>query len=391
MLKLINSKYQFSYYKNLYTSKNSKHVLNINEIIEIIKYGYLKKVITKLRLVQEKETYNKIKVSEIPAVTLSGVFSQRNSKGLQKHSGLIQIDIDQLDSYQEVLEKIIADSYTYVAFKSPGGRGIKVIVKINPDVSTHLEQFYALEQYYKDKFDVVIDPSCKDVARCLLLSYDPNLYCNPFSDVFEECYMPVRNEIKKEVQNYTEVNLKITNQEDVLEQLVQTIEKLSVDITDSYENWIKVGYAVSEAMGESGRISFHRISQFHPEYNQAACDKQYTSINKRNNGAIKLGSLIFLANEKGITVNSINHKTSNLKVEDPKSKYGKSLFEKLRDFRQRISKEKEMSLFYIYNNATLDELVKKRPRSIKDLEKIKGIGKKKIAWFGKELLEEINQ
>jgi superfamily II DNA helicase RecQ len=301
----------------------------------------------------------------------------------------MQIDIDHVNDYSNVLNNILLDSYTYVAFQSPGGKGIKVIVKINPDKTTHLEQFYALEEYYKKEFNVEIDPSCKDVARCLLLSYDPNIFCNPFSDVFEECVILEPKEVKKSTNYFPKTNVYLSNKENPLKELTEAIEKERVDITNTYDKWMKVGFAISETMGENGREYFHRISQFHPDYKQEATDKLYNSVSNRNNGSITIGTLFFLAKERGIFVNFKNETDLTSMAAEPASPYGNDLYERLKKFRQRKSQEKEMSLFYIFNNASLEELVKARPKNIKELEKIKGIGKKKIEWFGKELLEEI--
>jgi len=35
----------------------------------------------------------------------------------------------------------------------------------------------------------VINSLCKDLARAMLLSYDPDIYCNPFAKVFEAMYV----------------------------------------------------------------------------------------------------------------------------------------------------------------------------------------------------------
>ncbi|MCK5278358.1 MAG: hypothetical protein KAK04_07470, partial [Cyclobacteriaceae bacterium] len=59
----------------------------------------------------------------------------------------------------------------------------------------HREQFYAIEKYYKEEFNIEIDKACKDVSRAMLLSYDPEIYWNPHSDVFEELFTPP---VKKE-------------------------------------------------------------------------------------------------------------------------------------------------------------------------------------------------
>ena len=283
-LTLQNSLYKCSYFTNLYGSTAPAGELDINQLIEVIRYGYLEKEIAALRAASSKETYRELKKRTIPAVTLSGIFTERKGAGFEKHSGLIQVDIDEVDCYATLFEKIQSDPYTYVAFKSPGGKGIKVIVKINPSKTTHLEQFYALEKYYKENLGVQIDTSCKDIGRCMLLSHDPELYCQPFSAVFEECYLPKKEPVpvvKRATHHVT------TNAQDTLtyvEALAGVVEAQQVNITETYKQWIQIGFALCKELGESGRSFFHRLSQTHPEYKVAACDRQYSKLLTINNG-----------------------------------------------------------------------------------------------------------
>ena len=61
----------------------------------------------------------------------------------------------------------------------------------------------------------------------------------------------------------------------------------------------------------------------------------------------------------------------------------------LKKYRLKKSKESGMKAFHIFTNKTLDELVEKRPVTIDELRKIRGIGEKKIADFGGELVKVI--
>lgn len=397
MINLTNSEYHFSYYENLYSSKVPEGEFDINELIEVIKYGYLKDVITKLRVTKDKEAYNKIKQAELPAVTLSGIFQERNSKGLQDHSGLIQIDIDHVKSYDEVLKKVISDPHTYVAFRSPGGEGIKVIVKINPDEATHLEQFYALEQHYKNEFDIEIDTAVKDIARCMLLSYDPDLYCNPFSDVFAECYMPEEKEVQKVQHSTTHLDLSTTDQEGIIEQITSEIERNSIDITDGYENWIKIGYALSGALGEAGRDYFHRISRFNSDYDQAKCDRQYTHLNDRNNGSIRIGTLIYYARQNNIEVhfpkgNQTPVEESVVPAQTIKfNPEGKPLFELLKEKRSKLAKEENQPAYIIFKDSTLEEMCDSMPETQEQFQELKGVGLKKVEKYAQHFLPLIRK
>ena len=122
MLKLTNTEYNFSYYNNLYSTKENDGVFDINQLVEAIKYNYLSEPIEKLRNVTSKEEKKKLKQGSLPAVTLSGIFTERNSKGLEAHSGLIQIDIDAVAEFDVLFNKLVQDIYTDVCFKNKPGQ-----------------------------------------------------------------------------------------------------------------------------------------------------------------------------------------------------------------------------------------------------------------------------
>jgi hypothetical protein len=307
-IKLINTQFRFSFYKNLFSVKEPDGQLDINELIEAIKFGYLKREIIQLRK-SNGEEYKHAKM-QLPAITTSGIFSNRNSEGLIKHSSLMQIDIDDVKEYDSLFKAICKNPFTYICFRSPGGKGIKVVIKIKPSVETHLPQFYALERYFKKEYDIVIDPLCKDVSRCMLLSYDPELYCNPFSHTFEEVYTPPK---KKQPVQSAKKTVKTTfksshKEQEVIEALIVEVKANKIDITASYEDWIKIGFALCSAFGENGRGYFHTISENYPNYKYQEADKFYTGILKKNNGTIKIGTLLFIAKGYGVSIKTESKK-----------------------------------------------------------------------------------
>lgn len=145
----INSRYTFSLYPNLVTADKPSANIEINQLIEVIKYGYIKDIITTLRGSVSSKEYALIKKDSMPCVTLSGVFTHRDSKNQVTQSGLMQVDIDKVEHYQATFSKLCKDDYIYVCFRSPVGKGIKAIVKIHPSPDTHKSQFQALEKYFK--------------------------------------------------------------------------------------------------------------------------------------------------------------------------------------------------------------------------------------------------
>ncbi|MBA6152401.1 HRDC domain-containing protein [Gelidibacter maritimus] len=393
-MQLINTEHSFSFYNNLLSAKEPDNEFDINQLIEVIRYGYIKNEIHSLRGLNDKQEKNRLKQSKLPCVTLSGTFEKRSKQYLQEHSGLIQIDIDDLEDYDSVFNTLISDEFTFVAFRSPSGNGIKLVVKINPSIDTHLEQFLSLEKYYLDEYNIKIDSACKDIARCMLLSYDPNIYCNPFSEVYAELYIP---EIKETPEKHHRVNYKINlnsnNDKDIIENLTLEIERNNIDITDGYINWIRIGFSLATALGESGRDYFHRLSRFNGGYRPRDCDKQFTNLLIRNNRAITLGTLIYIARMNGVEVIFPSQKDKKPTLSaSTKSGYNKSaLSEAIKRKRLELANKAGNPAYTIFSNKTLDELVERMPKTEVEFLDIYGISQKRCDAYAKDFLPIITK
>ena len=84
--------------------------------------------------------------------------------------------------------------------------------------------------------------------------------------------------------------------------VVQRIEEQQVDITSTYDNWLHVGFALCEALGEAGREYFHRVSKFYPGYNAAEADKQYDNCLRSGGHGVNIATFFQLARDHGISI-----------------------------------------------------------------------------------------
>jgi VirE N-terminal domain len=116
---------------------------------------------------------------QLPAVTFSGVFTERNNGALRQHSGLLCADLDKLgDSLPNVREALKKSPYVWALFVSPSGYGLKAVFRVPSDAAKHAGSFRAVEKHVKEATGVQVDQACKDVARLCFISYDPQLYVN---------------------------------------------------------------------------------------------------------------------------------------------------------------------------------------------------------------------
>jgi ATP-dependent DNA helicase RecQ len=70
-------------------------------------------------------------------------------------------------------------------------------------------------------------------------------------------------------------------------------------------------------------------------------------------------------------------------------KYDESLFEDLRQVRNRLARHMSVPAYVIFGDATLVEMAGRRPLSIEALADIGGVGAKKLAQFGAEFVNAI--
>lgn len=416
-IRSINSDFSFSLYPNILTVDEPIDQMDVNHLYETIKYGYLGNIIKDLRKSPSKEKYNATKRKKIPCVTLSGTFNHRSSKGFIKHSGLIQIDLDNVPDINDAFKKLCHDDYTYLCFTSPGGKGLKVIVKINPSIDTHRQQFLALERYFKEKMGLTLDSACKDIARPMLLSYDPSIFCKPHSDVFEELFVPDL-ESKKIEDCQVEYKTKVEyseNSEEFIERIINKLEQEGIDITRDYLDWIRIAYSLDNTFGENGIKYFHRISSLYPGYKFEEADTKYKQLSYNNTGKITIATLIYLVKIAGIDVSknktpqssigSLPSGTSKRKAPVPikkdapnkngdhsdRTKEEREIYEDLIELRKNLVKKVHVKPFMVFYNQTLLDIVKMKPRTKEQLLMIKHIGKGKFDWYGQNVIDIIDK
>lgn len=91
---------------------------------------------------------------------------------------------------------------------------------------------------------------------------------------------------------------------DDIELVTQRIEAAHTDITAGYDNWLELGFALSDALGESGRDYFHRISRFNEGYDQAECDRQYDKCMRSHGTGVTAKTFFQKAKDAGISVST---------------------------------------------------------------------------------------
>ena len=194
---------------------------DVSIIIERIQEGASQEIVRAIRLEKDKEKRNLLKQS-LPAICFSGKFTKRNDASLVEHSGIICLDFDGYESDKLLLEekeRITKDRYTYSVFISPSGLGLKVLVKIPAEPDNHKNFFNSLEKHYDSPY---FDKTCKNVSRVCYESYDPLVFLNEQSSVFNQI---TEQEYQEVVKHKGVQTIPITDENKIVEILFKWWER----------------------------------------------------------------------------------------------------------------------------------------------------------------------
>jgi hypothetical protein len=189
----------------------------VDKILERIKDGASKDLVKKIRAEKKKPERNELK-KLLPAVCFSGTFNKRTDDSLIEHSGLICLDFDGYERQKDLLndkETLTKNKYVYSVFISPSGNGLKVLVKIPADPENHTNYFNSLEKYLNSPY---FDKTSKNISRVCYESYDPLIYVNEHSSLWDKIEEPEYNEVVKHRDAPT---IPITDENKIVEILVK--------------------------------------------------------------------------------------------------------------------------------------------------------------------------
>lgn len=270
------------------------HHSTLFEFLNDVEYD----AIRELRSTSDPLRKKQIKLS-LPQATISGVFAPtRSADNLVKHSGLICVDIDRKDNlhignFDTLIEDVLChiEQVAYAAH-SVSGNGYFLIIPLKYP-RQHKAQFEMLVKLF-DSYGINIDRACGDVCRLRCQSYDLHQYINldakPFDGVYRE---------PKPIRQYS-FDFNDVDAEDKVAQLCRQIAYQHIDITANYEDWTKVGMALS-SLGESGRQWFHLCSSQNPQYNAGECDRKFNNL-LRSNKRIGIGTFFYLCKNAGLQI-----------------------------------------------------------------------------------------
>lgn len=304
-------------------SKLGKSVLMFEELKDI-KTGTYKDIVINCRealKIGDKELYVKLK-NKLPAVTFCGEFENgRKASEVTVYNNLMIIDLDNLSDLDLLRTKkaLAEDEYILSFWESPSGKGLKCLIKTQGGLEKHKAIFNSLKKYFSDNFKTELDVTGKDVSRLCFSSWDENIFYNGKSKIYDDFIEDEKKEQKnrdeKKTQNisllksaYATEGLNRSEDRTLMRKIIKYLVKKNISITDNYDNWLKIAFAISSAfsydVGEKYFLALCRLDKFkHDE--EKSINLLKSSYNKRqlnNSTSVSFATIVFLAKNKGFKI-----------------------------------------------------------------------------------------
>jgi hypothetical protein len=267
--------------------------LELEDYLEKTRDGEWAKIVAECRAIVDKDERDAFKRT-MPTTTLSGEFTTRSNDGLVIHSEYLNIDLDDVENIIQVKKALEKDKYVYSVFRSTSGTGLRVIFKIEPN--RHADAFKAISSYLWNIYSQVSDHNGIALSKPYVVSDDATLYLNPDS-------VPVFKRYIKETQ-IKKMNDFVHTSGD-FDSIIKQIVGRGINICEDYQDWLKVGFAISSQFGEDGRNYFHEVSRQSSKYKYESANKQYTyCVRARGIEKANISTFYYLAKINNVNISS---------------------------------------------------------------------------------------
>jgi len=230
----------------------------VEVVLRRIREGASKELVKNIRQETDKSKRNLIKQS-LPAICFSGEFTKRNDNSLSSHSGLICLDFDGYKNDKELLqekEKLSNDNYVFSVFISPSGKGLKVLVKIPKDEINHKNYFKSLQKHFDS---IYFDVTSKNISRVCYESYDPLIYVNQNSSLWDKIIEQEYNEVSNSQGVAT---IPVTDENKIVDILVKWWEKKYGLKSGERNNNVYILASAFNDFGVNQNLAEYVMSQF---------------------------------------------------------------------------------------------------------------------------------
>lgn len=316
-----NKQFEMSFFLPPITNKIPSATMTLDEVAALIRSQELAPQTEHLRGLTDKAEARSYKGFRLPYVTPSGVFSYCSDDCLIKHSGVLCIDLDGVEDVDGLKRLLIADRHfqTLMAFRSPSGNGLKWFITIDISVCDHRMWFHAVRSYLLETYvfltPKMVDVQCQNPSRACFLCFDPCVYVNLGSMSAELVFDPVtwagKSADAKKPATATKHQPAASQPLHPMEELAKAravtreLLRRGANIADDYGDYLKLGFALANGLGNDGRELYHELCSQSTKYRETDCERKWQQCLRQTDGRTTIATFYNMAKQAGVDLSSI--------------------------------------------------------------------------------------
>ena len=134
-------------------------------------------------------------------------------------------------------------------------------------------------------------------------AFDPIYWANKADEVSKS--IKPRSSVNSFSKSTAAYNCDEADRQAEIQEVARQLVDRGIDITAGYNNWLNLGFALADGLGEDGRKIYHQLSQLNNEYDTAECDRQYTHCLHGRGQGITVNTFFQMAKEAGIDLSQV--------------------------------------------------------------------------------------
>jgi hypothetical protein len=303
-----------------------------------VKTGAFSVQVQAIRGIENKKDRVKQK-SFLPCVR----YQQMNPGGtadaaINEFTGIVYLDFDEAEILAArtnpdlLISELTQHSCVIAAFRSCSGRGVSCLIEVEgiTDETCYKHAFNELCEIFSQYCEA--DPAACNPSRAHFVSFDSKIYIaknpQPFVTSFtkavrENELAAAESEKQKQFQQMQGIVNKVhrahnPTDEDYFHQLLEYCQKVNVSVTESYSDWLRMGFAIAKVFGHDDRAleMFHAFSALSPgKYQPFETEQKFSHICKTTENKVSVNAVLRDAQKVGFRYDYETHKAGRRKLE----------------------------------------------------------------------------
>ena len=178
---LSEQKYLMSFLRHPISNRYPSQTVSLFDVYQLIHGPAYERVTNELRALKTEDEQRQYKQQKLDFILPAGIFSYANDKSLVKESGLLCVDLDDIDDVEALKQRLLADKLfeTMMLFRSPCNAGLKWLLRIDLTKCDYRQWFTGIRNYLMATYGLTaeqVDSTSINISRACWLCHDEHVY-----------------------------------------------------------------------------------------------------------------------------------------------------------------------------------------------------------------------